>query len=135
MKTPVEILKGAKVVLAERGLYKRPPNEQTSGLCSGEHASLTGNVDVYAACFVAAGCSVVRGAGEVPAGKVKVDPFRIRSRMAREPVWEVILPHLLKASPNGHTPSSFNDHPSTTIEDVQALLDRAIVLAETEAAK
>lgn len=129
--TPVEILRGSKLELAARGLWKgamfqgdsdRPAEGQHRG-----HAH--GPCDVYGACMLAAKATTSRRPEEKNPGYV--DTFLQRSHALRVPVWAAIGLVLTKAASEfDTTPSRFNDRPETTIEDVHALLDRAIAIAE-----
>src|SRR5690242_2345153 len=95
--TAVEILRGAKVELAKRGLHKG---------------------DFFADLETMDGPCCVRGACKIAAGSWDGDHGLVGR-------------YLRAACPTGYvTAVGFNDDPETTIDDVQALLDRAIARAE-----
>ncbi len=131
--TPVEILRGAKVELAARGLWKgamfqgdsdKPGEGQERGHCHGP-------CDIYGACILAAKATTTRRQDE-PADAV-VDTFLQRSHALRVPVWAAVAPLIQRAASELKTvPSKFNDRPETAVDDVLALLDRAIALAEVK---
>jgi len=106
MKTPVQILKGAKTLLAKpenwnQGGYFKDNNPETNCWC------------IFGA--------VSRGAGMCePDGPSTADVFLVGA-----------IPKTYDYNETGVI--EFNDDPRTTFEDIHALLDRAIKAAEAAA--
>lgn len=100
--TTVEILRGAKVELAKRGLRKGSFFPRVW---------VVGGAPPDGPCCVRGACQAAAGNSDGDRGDV------LLFLQAAVPI------HRL-------SPEDFNDRRTTTIDDVQALLDRAIALAE-----
>lgn len=102
------ILRGARTELKARGLHKGSYFRGAWGV---------GPCDVYAACILAA---------HGDKGKEK---------SLRDPVWVALAPLLIRALPPGVNTgvATWVDRPDTKLEEVLALLTRAIALVDLEA--
>lgn len=103
--TTVEILRGAKVELARRGLHK-------GGFFASDWGEDDNSPPPDGPCCVRGACIAVTG--DINGDESNTLTFLREAARAM----------------GAAGPESFNDRPATTIDDVQALLDRAITLAE-----